>query len=262
MSGSQHPIDVTGKVVIVTGGSRGIGEAIAKGLLQGGARVVISSRKQDGIEAAAERLRAQVPGAEVVPMVAHMGDPEAIQRLVFQTESTLGPLDAVVNNAATNPYFGPFVGVDDGAWDKTFDVNLKGPFALARLAAQRFTSSGRPGSIVSVSSVAGIRGAPFQGVYAMTKAAVISMTQTLAVELGPAGVRVNAIAPGFVDTKLAAVVVQDDSLSERVQQATPLGRIARPEEIAGAVVYLVSDASSYMTGHTLVIDGGMTIGGM
>lgn len=259
---NPHPIDVSGKVVIVTGGSRGIGEAIAKALLQGGAKVAIASRKPEGIEAAGERLREEVPGAEVLPVVAHMGDPEAVEALVSQAEAALGPLDAVVNNAATNPYFGPFLGVGMPAWDKTFDVNLKGTFALARLAAQRFVAAGRRGSIVSVSSVAGIRGAPFQGVYAMTKAAVISMTQTLAVELGPSGVRVNAIAPGFVDTKLASAIVQDEALSARVTGATPLRRIAQPSEIAGAAVYLVSDASSYMTGHTLVVDGGLTIGGL
>lgn len=256
-----HPIDVSGKVVIVTGASRGIGEAIAKGLLQCGAKVAIASRKQEGIEAAAARLRSEVPGAQVQPIVAHMGDAAAVERLVNEAEAALGPLDAVVNNAATNPYFGPFLGVEERAWDKTFEVNLKGPFALARMAAQRFMEGGRTGSIIGVSSVAGIRGAPFQGVYAMTKAAMISMTQTLAVELGPQGVRVNAIAPGFVDTKLASAVVQNESLNERVVGLTPLKRIAQPEEIAGAVVYLVSDASSYMTGHTMVIDGGMTIGG-
>ncbi len=255
-------IDVTDKVVVVTGASRGIGEAMAKALAKGGARVTIASRKQEGIEAAAARIRETVPGATVLPKVAHIGQTDAIEALVEATEAELGPLDAVIGNAATNPYFGPMIAIDDGAWAKTFDVNLKGNFELARIAAKRFVAAGRPGSIVTTSSIAGIRGAPLQGVYGMTKASLVSMTQTLAIELGSSNIRVNAIAPGLVDTKLSAAITTNDALSERVISATPLGRIGRPEEIAGLAVYLVSDASSFLTGQTIVVDGGLTITGI
>ena len=254
-------INVEGKVVIITGASRGIGEAMARALAAGGAKVAISSRKREGIDAAAERIREGLSDATVVPFVAHMGDTQAIENLITEVEGKLGPLDAVINNAATNPYFGPMVDTDAGAYEKTFDVNTRGYFDLARQAAKRFMDHDKPGSIINVASVAAIRGAPFQGVYAMTKAAVVSMTQTLATELGPRGIRVNAIAPGLVDTKLAAAIVQNEGLVAQLKQKIPLQRYAQPEEMAGAAVYLVSDASSFMTGHTLVIDGGMTISG-
>jgi len=255
-------IDVTDKVVVVTGASRGIGEAMATALARGGAKVAIASRKQEGIEAAAARIREAVPGAAVVPIVAHMGKTEQIEALVDATEAAHGPLDAVIGNAGTNPYFGPMIGIEDGAWDKTFEVNLKGTFELARIAAKRFMAAGRPGSIVSTSSIAGIRGAPLQGVYGMTKASLVSMTQTLAIELGPQNIRVNAIAPGLVDTRLSSALTSNDSISSRVVESTPLGRIGRPEEIAGLAVFLVSDASSFLTGQTIVVDGGLTITGI
>ena len=255
-------IDVKDKVVIITGASRGIGEAMAIALVKGGAKVAISSRKKDGIEGAAGRIKEAVPGAEVVPFVAHMGQPDAIETLMNEAEKALGPIDSVINNAATNPYFGPMIGIEGAAYDKTFDVNTRGYFELARHAAQRFIAGNRPGTIVNVASVAAIRGAPLQGVYAMTKAAVVSMTQTLAVELGSANIRVNAIAPGPVDTKMAAALVHDDELRKRLLSGIPLGRVGEPHEIAGAAVFLVSDASSYMTGHTLVLDGGMTVGAL
>ncbi len=255
-------IDVEGKVVIITGASRGIGEAMASALAAGGAKVAISSRKREGIDAAAARIRAAHPEATVGPYVAHMGEPDAIKALIDTVEQDLGPIDSIINNAATNPYFGPMVEVSGGAYDKTFDVNTRGYFELARQAAQRFMAHGKPGSIINVASVAAIRGAPLQGVYAMTKAAVVSMTQTLATELGPLGIRVNAIAPGLVDTKLAAAIVSNEGLVAQIKQKIPLQRYAQPEEMAGAALYLVSDASSFMTGHTMVIDGGMTISGV
>ena len=255
-------IDVSGKVVLISGGSRGIGEAIARACAAGGAKVAIASRKPEGIQAAAERIRAAVPDAQVHPFVAHMGEPDAIAALVANAESALGPLDAVVNNAATNPYFGPMVGIDGRAWDKTFEVNSRGPFELARQFANRCLAADRPGAIVNISSIAAIRAAPFQGVYGMTKAAMVSMTQTLAMELGGAGIRVNAIAPGLVETKLSAALTGNEDLAERITKATPLARFGQPDEIAGAAVFLISDAASFVTGHTLVVDGGLTLSGL
>lgn len=252
-------IDVQGKVVLVTGGSRGIGEAMATALARGGAKVAVASRKREGIDTAAERIREAVPNAEIAAFVAHMGDPAAVTALMDETESALGPIDAVINNAATNPYFGPMLAIDDGAYDKTFAVNTRGYFELARHAAKRMIDGKRPGSIINVASVAALRGAPLQGVYAMTKAAVVSMTQTLAVELAVSGIRVNAIAPGYIETKLSSAIVQNEELNQRATSRIPLGRVGQPDDIGGTAVFLVSDASSYMTGHTMVVDGGMTI---
>lgn len=254
-------IHVEGKVALVTGASRGIGEAIAAGLAKAGAKVVIASRKREGIEAAAARIRDAAPAAEVAPLVCHAGDVAQIQALVAATIDRFGALDVAVNNAATNPYFGPLLGVDAGAYEKTFEINTRGYFELARAAARVMIDAGRGGSIINVASVVALSGAPLQGVYAMTKAAVVSMTQTLAVELGPSGVRVNAIAPGLVDTRFAAAIVQNPDLQRRVVERTPLGRYAQPEEIAGAALFLASEAASFVTGHTLVVDGGMTISG-
>jgi NAD(P)-dependent dehydrogenase (short-subunit alcohol dehydrogenase family) len=259
--GDRIVIDVADKAVLITGASRGIGEAIARACARTGARVAIASRKRAGIDAAAARIREAVPGADIHPFVAHMGQPEAILALLDDAEQAIGPLDGVVNNAATNPYFGPMVGIEGAAWDKTHEVNSRGPFELARHFALRCMAADRPGAIVHVSSVAGVGGAPLQGVYGMTKAAMISMTKTLAVELGPAGIRVNAIAPGLVDTKLAAAIVTNPALAERITEATPLRRYGKPDEIAAAALFLLSDAASFVTGHTLVVDGGLTIGG-
>jgi NAD(P)-dependent dehydrogenase (short-subunit alcohol dehydrogenase family) len=253
-------IHVENKVAIVTGASRGIGEAIAQALAQSGARVMIASRKQEGLDAARARLiDAGVPADQVATTVCHAGDVKMIQQLIEATVDRFGALDVLVNNAATNPYFGPMVLVDEGAYQKTFDVNTRGYFECARWAARHWVEVGRPGSIINVSSVAALTGAPLQGVYAMTKAAVISMTKTLAIELGPSGIRVNAIAPGLVETRFASALVNNPDIVGQVVQRTPLGRFAQPAEIAGAALYLASDASSFMTGHTMVVDGGMTI---
>ena len=170
-----------------------------------------------------------------------------------------GKVDLLVNNAATNPHFGPMLDCENAAWDKTFEVNLKGYFWMARGVVRHLQSRSAPGAIVNVASVAAIEAAPMQGVYGMTKAAVVSMTKTLAFELASSKIRVNAIAPGLVDTRLASAIVQNDDLVNMVKQKTPLGRYGQPEEIAGGAVYLCSDAANFLTGHTLVIDGGMTV---
>ncbi|MEZ4300442.1 MAG: glucose 1-dehydrogenase [Polyangiaceae bacterium] len=253
----KSPITLEGKVVLVTGGSRGIGEAIAHGCGSVGAKVAIASRKLEGVTAAAERLRKE--GITVEPFACHTGKLEDIQRLVQATVDKLGKIDVVVNNAATNPYFGPMMSVEDAAFDKTFEVNVKGYFHVAREVARHLIDRGSPGAIVNIASIQGIGGAPLQGVYAMTKAAVISMTRTLAVELAPSKIRVNAIAPGLVDTRFSAALTANKDISERVISRTPQARYAEPDEIAGAAVFLASDAASFITGETLVVDGGLTI---
>ena len=245
---------------MITGGSRGIGEATARVFAKAGAKIVIASRKEEGIHAAAKRIvDSGVAEGHVVPMVCHTGKPEMVQALFDGTIERFGQLDILVNNAATNPYFGPLVAADRRAWDKTFEVNAWGYFDVARAAIKYWIDQDRPGVVINIASVAGFMASPMQGIYAMTKAAVISMTKTMAAELGPSNIRVNAIAPGLIDTRLAAALVNNEDIVKPVIERTPLRRYGQPEEIAGAALFLASDAASFVTGHTLVADGGMTI---
>jgi NAD(P)-dependent dehydrogenase (short-subunit alcohol dehydrogenase family) len=244
---------MAGKVAIVTGASRGIGEAIARELARAGAQVVVASRKIDGVTAVAESI-----GEAAHPVAAHTGKEADCKRLVDEAIARFGKIDVLVNNAATNPYFGPMLGIDEGAWDKTFEVNLKGYFWMIRGVVGHLTSRGAPGSIVNVASVAALEAAPLQGLYGATKAAVVSMTKTLAYELASSKIRVNAICPGLIDTKFASAIVQNEEILREVTRKTPLARYGRPEEVAGGALYLASDAASFLTGQLLVIDGGMT----
>ena len=246
-----------GKVSLITGASRGIGAAIARAMAREGAQVVLASRKLEGLREVADQITEA--GGTAEPIACHIGHDEARRALVAQAIERFGRIDVLVNNAATNPHFGPMLSVDWGAFRKTFEVNVEGYFGLTREVALHLRARKAPGSILSVSSVMGTMAAPLQGVYGMTKAAVISMTQTLAVELGSSNIRVNAIAPGLVDTRFAAAIVSNPSISKPVIDKTPLGRVAKPDEIAGAVVYLASNAASFVTGHTLTIDGGLTV---
>ncbi len=248
-----------GKVAIVTGASRGIGEAIATCFVEHGANVVVASRKEEGVKAAADKLNALRAGS-ALPVAAHTGKEDDCKALVQKAIAKFGKVDILVNNAGTNPYFGPMLDTEMGAWDKTFEVNLKGYFWMTREVARHLIArEEKKGSIVNIASIVGMMSAPLQGVYGMTKAAVISMTKTLALELGSSGIRVNAISPGMVDTKLAAAIVGNDTLVKDLNARTALGRVAQPEEIAGAALYLASDASSFTTGEVLVVDGGMQI---
>ncbi len=253
-------VTLEGKVAIITGGSRGIGEAIARTFAAHGAKVVLAARKVEGVSAVAASLEQEHGAGTALGVAAHTGKEEECVRLVAQAVERFGQVDVLVNNAGTNPYFGPFLNAEMGAWDKTFDVNLKGYFWCAREVARAAIAREAPASIVSVASVAGLTATPLQGIYGATKAAVISMTKTLAVELAASRIRVNAIAPGFVDTRLASAVLKNDDLLAQVIARTPMRRYGTPDEIAGGALYLASDAASFLTGHTLVIDGGMTIG--
>jgi NAD(P)-dependent dehydrogenase (short-subunit alcohol dehydrogenase family) len=247
-------ITLEGKVAIVTGASRGIGEAIARTFAARGAKVVLASRKMEGLSAVASSI-----GENAHAIAAHTGKEEDCVALVDAAVKKFGKVDVLVNNAATNPYFGPMLDIDNAAWDKTYEVNVKGYFWMTREVAKHLRAREAPGSIVNVASVAGLIASPLQSVYAMTKASILSMTKTLAVELAFNKIRVNAIAPGFVDTKFAAAVLKNDALLDEVLRMTPMKRYGQPDEIAGGALYLASDSASFLTGHTLVIDGGMTI---
>lgn len=241
------------RVIIVTGASRGIGEAIAERVVAEGGKVVLASRKIDGLKSVAERL-----GDSAYPIACHTGSEEAIAALVEETVERFGKVDGLVNNAATNPYFGPMMNVEWAAWDKTFEVNLKGYFSCARAVSRHLIKRQSPGSIVNVSSVLGKMAAPMQGAYGMTKAAVISMTQTLAAELGPSGIRFNAIAPGLIETKFARALTENPGIKKQVVDRTVLGRVGQPSDIAGVAAFLLSDDAAYMSGQTLCVDGGWT----
>jgi NAD(P)-dependent dehydrogenase (short-subunit alcohol dehydrogenase family) len=247
-------IDLEGKVAIVTGASRGIGEAIARTFVAHGARVALVARKAEALEAVAASL-----GDNALAISAHTGREDDCKRIVAETLARFGKVDVLVNNAATNPHFGPMLTVSEGQWDKTFEVNVKGYFWLTREVAQHLVARGAGGSIVNVASIMGLNAAPLQGCYGMTKAAVIAMTKTLALELGSAKIRVNAIAPGLIETKFASAIVESPELSKTIVERTPVGRVGQPDEIAGVALYLASDAASYHTGQTLVVDGGFTI---
>ena len=259
MSTTTPTLHVQGKIAIVTGGSRGIGLATAHALAEAGATVVIASRKQATLDEAAAQLNEALGAERVLARACHMGEREAIEGLVAWCEETVGLPDILVNNAATNPYFGPMLDTPDAAWDKTFEVNLRGYFEATRAVATRLKDAGRPGSIINVTSIMGQLAAPAQGVYGMTKAAIISMTKTLAVELGHDQIRVNAIAPGLVDTRFAATLTSSPELSAFFTDRAALHRFGLPHEIAGAAVFLASDASTFITGQTLTVDGGFTI---
>lgn len=245
--------DLTGRVALVTGASRGIGSAIANVLAEQGAKVALSSRKQADLDVEAERINARFPGSAVA-IAAHAGKPEDLSVLVKEVMERFARIDILVNNAATNPYMGPVLDAEIGAWDKTFEVNLRGVFVLTKLVYEASMEK-RGGAIVNVASVGGLRPAPGLGVYNITKAGVIMLTRQLARELG-GKVRVNAVAPGVIKTRFAEALWGNEAILKRVVSTNPMGRIGMPDEVAGAVAFLVSDAASYINGEVLVIDGG------
>jgi len=242
-----------GKTALVTGASRGIGESIAKTLAAYGAEVILSSRKIDALESVQGDIKKA--GGRAHSIACHTGDMKQIEKLFEEIKNRFQKLDILVNNAATNPYFGDNLNASESVWDKTVEVNLKGYFFISQFAAKMMASSGG-GSIINVASINGIRPAPFQGIYSITKAGVIAMTKSFAKELAPVKVRVNALLPGLTDTKFAAAMTQSDELMKLILPSIPMGRVAQPDEMAGAVLYLASDASTFTTGATIVVDGG------
>jgi NAD(P)-dependent dehydrogenase (short-subunit alcohol dehydrogenase family) len=253
----QHAetFDLKGKIALVTGASRGIGEAIAHLLAAHGAHVIVSARKPEGCQAVAAAIRAAGHAAEAHP--CHIGDMDQIEALFAHIRATHGRLDVLVNNAATNPYFGPIQDTDPGAFQKTLDVNLRGYFFMSAAAVKIMATHGG-GAIVNVASVNAVVPGMNQGIYSITKAAVVGMTKAYARECAPLGVRVNAILPGLTRTKLAGALLEGEH-RKKWESTIPLGRPAEPGEMAGAVLYLVSPAASYTTGVALNVDGGFLI---
>jgi NAD(P)-dependent dehydrogenase (short-subunit alcohol dehydrogenase family) len=245
--------DLTGRWALVTGASRGIGLAIAGGLAQRGAAVAITGRKADALDAAAASLRSE--GATVLPVVCHQGDPAAIAGLFHTLDECAFTADIVVINAATNPVMGPLLETDLAAWQKILEVNLTGALLTAQQAARRMLSANK-GSLLFVSSIAALDPIAGLGAYSVSKAALLGLTKVLARELGPHGIRVNALAPGLIETRFAAALFQDRAAYEKIVGAVPLGRHGQPDDLVGAAVFLASDASAYLTGQVLVVDGG------
>jgi NAD(P)-dependent dehydrogenase (short-subunit alcohol dehydrogenase family) len=250
--------DLTGKVAIVTGSSRGIGKASAEALADHGAKVVISSRKQDACDEVAAAINAKHGAGTAIAVAASISDKAALQNLVDETRRAFGRIDILVCNAASNPYYGPLAGIEDDQFRKILDNNIISNHWLIQMTAPEMRER-KDGAIVIISSIGGLRGSPVIGAYNVSKAADFQLARNYAVEYGPDNVRVNCIAPGLIRTDFARALWEDPAAEKRVNQGTPLRRLGEPEDIAGAVVYLASPAGRYMTGQAMVVDGGVTI---
>jgi len=248
--------DLSGKVALVTGASRGIGESAARTLAAAGAHVIVSSRKPADCEKVAAAIRADGGKAEVHG--CHIGEMDQIEATFKAIGEKHGRLDILVNNAAANPYFGPIADTEVSAFQKTVDVNIRGYFYMSANGAKLMKKNGG-GAIVNVASINGVVPGDLQGIYSITKAAVISMTQAFAKECAPWGVRVNALLPGATDTKFAATLVKNPAIFDKFKWHIPMGRAAVPDEMAGAILYLVSPAASYTTGSCVTVDGGFLV---
>ncbi|MGO9139046.1 MAG: SDR family oxidoreductase [Syntrophales bacterium] len=251
---SKSELNFQDKTALIIGASRGIGEAIARALAASGAEVILASRKLENLKRIADDI--VNAGGKATALACNIGEMAQINQLFAEIKKKFDHLDILINNAGTNPFFGDVLSVDEQAWDKTVDVNLKGFFFTSQFAAKMMKEKSG-GAIVNVASVNALRPAPFQGVYSITKAGIVALTKSFAKELAPFNIRVNALLPGLTDTKFAAFLTQSPEIMKVVLPTIPMGRIAKPEEMAGAVLYLASDAASYTTGACINVDGGM-----
>lgn len=248
--------DLTGRIALVSGASRGIGEAIARLLAEHGAHVIVSSRKEEDCSAVARSIVENGGSAEGFP--CHVGRMDDIAAIFAHIKAEHGRLDICVNNAATNPYFGHILDTDLGVFNKTVEVNIRGYFFMSIEAGKLMRDQGR-GVIVNTASINALQPGPMQGIYSITKAAVVSMTKAFAKECGSLGIRCNALLPGLTKTKFAGALFENEDIYKLAMEKIPMGRHAEPEEMAGTVLYLVSDASSYTNGECIVVDGGITL---
>ena len=246
----------TGKVAVVTGASKGIGEAIARYLANFGAKVVISSRKQADLDILAAEMRQS--GGEVTAIEAHMGDMAQVKNLFDKTVEIYGGIDILVNNAAANPHFGPTVECPEAAFDKIMEINVKAPFVLSKLVQPVMKQRGG-GSIVNISSIAGITPDPGLGMYSVSKAALNMLTKVTAKEWGADGIRVNSVCPGLIKTKFSKALWDNEKILDHFTKKLPIARMGTVEEVASLILYLASDASGYCTGGIYTVDGGTTI---
>jgi NAD(P)-dependent dehydrogenase (short-subunit alcohol dehydrogenase family) len=251
--------DLTGKVAIITGSSRGIGKAIAEAMAEQGAKVVISSRKQDACDATAADINATHGEGTAIAVAANISSKQDLQHLVDETRARLGRIDVLVCNAASNPYYGPMAGIEDDQFRKILENNVIANHWLIAMVAPEMLER-EQGSIIIVSSIGGLTSSTMIGAYNISKAADFQLARNLAAEFGPKQVRVNCIAPGLVKTDFARALWENPDTLKAVTRGTPLRRIGEPREIAGAAVYLASDASTFMTGQAMIVDGGSTIG--
>ena len=254
----MQSFDLTDKVAIITGGSRGIGREIALALAEAGAKVVVASRKQAGVDEVAAEIEKR--GGTALAIAAHTGQEDAVAALVERTVEAFGGVDIAVNNAGTNPHFGRLVTATAAQWDKIMEVNLRGAFFLCQQVIPVMQERGG-GKIINVASVAGVKPQPAMGIYSVSKAGLIMLTQVLAQELGPFNIQVNALAPGIIKTRFSSVLWQTPSIAEAIEEHTPLGRLGAVEDVVGAALYLASPLSDYVTGAVLLIDGGMNVAG-
>jgi len=252
------PFDLTGKVAVITGSSRGIGKAIAEQLAARGAKVVVSSRKQDACEAVASAINAQHGAGSALAIAASISSKDALQDLMERTRAEFGPIDILICNAASNPHYGSLDTIDDAMFRKTLDNNILSNHWLIQLALPDMRAK-RDGAIVVISSIGGLRGSSVLGAYTITKAADIQLVRNYAVENGQHGIRVNGIAPGLVKTDFAKALYENPAAEKAAIDRTPMGRLGVPDDIAGAAVFLASPAASWLTGQTLVVDGGSTV---
>ena len=252
----KHPFDLTGQVAVVTGSSKGIGRSIAEIMAQMGAKVVVSSRKADACEEVAQGIRKA--GGEAAVIACNIGRRPEVEALVKGTLDTYGRIDALVCNAAVNPYFGPLAGIKDEQWDKIMESNIRSNLWLANLAAPGMAERGG-GTITIVSSIGGLKGSAKLGAYGVSKAADFGLARALAVEWGPKNVRVNAIAPGLVKTDFARALWEDQANLAKRLEGSPLKRIGEPADIGGIAAFLASPAAAFITGQVIVADGGVTI---
>lgn len=248
--------DLTGKVAIITGASKGIGEEIARLYARFGAKVIVSSRKQDACDDLASDIKAQ--GGDATGIAAHVGDADQLRQLVEKTIATYGGVDILVNNAASNPVFGPSLDCEGGAFDKIMQANVKAPFELSKLCHPSMKARGG-GSIIMMSSIAGHTPDPGLGIYSVSKASLNMLTKVLAKEWGADGIRVNAICPGLIKTKFSQALWQDEKILDRFTKHIPIARMGTTDEISPLALFLASDASSYSTGSLFYADGGTVI---